>query len=186
MSQNQFTFFGHCICKFDFRVEPAFAVTSNPQLSDWSPENGYDENSNTSQYPLRMFGTSQKNALNLIVSSKRRDIDVVCSGASDEIIIRVTKPGEISPDTITDYFIQYFDNIMITIEAKITDTSDGLRNYELKQRQCFYQSERRLRFFRIYTKFNCDIECFTNYTKQECECVPFYMPSKKCFFSLMF
>lgn len=57
-------------------------------------------------------------------------------------------------------------------------TSEGLRNYKPEQRKCFYQSERRLHFFKMYTQDNCEKECLANLTKTMCGCVKFSMPSK--------
>jgi amiloride-sensitive sodium channel len=45
------------------------------------------------------------------------------------------------------------------------------------RRQCYFQNERHLKFFRIYTKANCEMECLTNLTLRYCNCSRFYMPS---------
>ncbi|XP_044262688.1 pickpocket protein 28-like [Tribolium madens] len=62
-------------------------------------------------------------------------------------------------------------------EATITDSS--LKNYAPHRRKCFYSYERPLKFFKIYTKQNCDTECLANFTLKRCGCVPFYMPFEK-------
>lgn len=50
----------------------------------------------------------------------------------------------------------------------------------VRRRQCFFNNERYLRFFKLYTQANCELECLTNHTLKECSCVKFSMPSK-CF-----
>lgn len=45
------------------------------------------------------------------------------------------------------------------------------------RRGCYYQNERKLKFFQVYTEDNCYLECLTNYTERICKCVAFYMPS---------
>ncbi|KAG7308200.1 hypothetical protein JYU34_006869 [Plutella xylostella] len=57
-----------------------------------------------------------------------------------------------------------------------TTTSHNLRKYHPEVRQCYFQSERFLRYFHIYTQNNCMLECRANYTFHRCECVPFYLP----------
>lgn len=44
------------------------------------------------------------------------------------------------------------------------------------RRQCYFQKEKYLRYFRSYTQSNCELECLTNYTLKSCGCVKFYMP----------
>lgn len=33
-----------------------------------------------------------------------------------------------------------------------------------------------MRFFKVYTQTNCELECLTNYTLAKCNCVAFSMP----------
>lgn len=47
------------------------------------------------------------------------------------------------------------------------------------RRQCFFNSERYLRFFKHYTQHNCELECLANYTMKTCGCVKFSMPRDK-------
>lgn len=44
------------------------------------------------------------------------------------------------------------------------------------RRGCLFSRERHLKFFQIYTKCNCEIECISNYTHSKCGCVQFHMP----------
>lgn len=43
-------------------------------------------------------------------------------------------------------------------------------------RQCYFEHERYLRYFKVYTQANCELECLTNYTMFKCNCVTFTMP----------
>ncbi|CRL07759.1 CLUMA_CG020713, isoform A [Clunio marinus] len=56
--------------------------------------------------------------------------------------------------------------VMITI-------NEDVESLELNERKCFLKGEKRLRFFKTYTKRNCEIECFANYTESICHCVTF-------------
>ncbi|CRL07765.1 CLUMA_CG020719, isoform A [Clunio marinus] len=56
--------------------------------------------------------------------------------------------------------------VMITI-------NEDVESLGLNERKCFLKGEKRLRFFKTYTKCNCEIECFSNYTESICHCVPF-------------
>lgn len=47
-----------------------------------------------------------------------------------------------------------------------------------ENRRCFSDGEKRLKFFRIYSKKNCEHECLSNEMLATCGCVPFYMIRK--------
>lgn len=44
------------------------------------------------------------------------------------------------------------------------------------RRGCFFDAERYLKYFQIYTESNCWLECLTNRTLFLCQCVFYYMP----------
>lgn len=64
----------------------------------------------------------------------------------------------------------------ISVVPTLTYTSTELRGYTPSQRQCFFNSERRLFFFKFYAQHNCEAECLSNYTKIKCGCVKFSSP----------
>lgn len=72
----------------------------------------------------------------------------------------------ISPDT----------HYTIWVKPEVTSTSADLRKYKPQKRNCYFSDEKHLKFYKIYTKQNCIIECIVNYTLQKCGCGPFYMP----------
>lgn len=47
---------------------------------------------------------------------------------------------------------------------------------QCERRQCFFNEERYLQFFKVYTQQNCELECLTNFTLSQCGCVKFSMP----------
>lgn len=55
---------------------------------------------------------------------------------------------------------------------------DALKSWSPEQRNCFLEHEKKLKFFKIYTRINCEHECLSEAMLQACDCVPFYMISK--------
>jgi D-serine dehydratase len=51
---------------------------------------------------------------------------------------------------------------MLWIEPKMIVTAPELRNLPVSKRQCYFNNERYLRFFRYYTQNNCETECLAN------------------------
>lgn len=64
----------------------------------------------------------------------------------------------------------------IVITPNIADASDQIRQVPIKQRQCVFADEIRLRYFRTYSRKNCEMECESRILIKTCGCVLFYMP----------
>lgn len=85
-------------------------------------------------------------------------------------------PGEI-PQVTTNYFrIASGQGTTINIRPTVIQTSTSLKRYTYKQRQCYFDGEKDLQFFKVYTQSNCEMECLANYTLRKCGCVKFSMP----------
>lgn len=92
--------------------------------------------------------------------------------------VYLTMPGETIEMAKFTMRVPLSEVVKISIKPLLTKTSKHLRNYKPSERQCFFNFERRLHFYRLYTEHNCVAECLTNYTLQECQCAKFSMPSE--------
>ncbi|XP_060654838.1 pickpocket protein 28 [Drosophila nasuta] len=148
----------------------------NRMNSEWSVESGYNINAKTETYPNRVLGPGAKAGLYLFLGGMELDFDDMCRGPVQGFKILLHTPGEV-PQVAKQYFRIPFDQeVLISIRPKIITTSDGLKYYEPQRRQCYFQDERHLRYFNIYSQSNCELECLANYTLKVCECVKFSMP----------
>lgn len=175
-----------CYVCMHFRMATGLmTVKTRPNPSNWSMEAGYKYDYGDIEYPNRVPETGWKYGLDLILSVNKRDHDPFCEiGASGGFDINIEAPVEMTG--LHNYFgrdLQYFRRIKLftdhtmKIKATLFDISDGLSKYKPEQRECYLNSDRSLRFFKTYTMNNCNWECKANYTKQECDCVRFDMPS---------
>lgn len=64
----------------------------------------------------------------------------------------------------------------MSVKPNMITTSSGLADYAPERRQCYFNDERQLKFFKVYTQSNCELECLANYTLKACGCVKFSMP----------
>lgn len=64
-------------------------------------------------------------------------------------------------------------HLEVLIKPAVIKSDDSLKTLTPAERSCYFQEERKLQFFKIYTKRNCEIECFSNYSRETCGCVPF-------------
>ncbi|KAG5667492.1 hypothetical protein PVAND_015472 [Polypedilum vanderplanki] len=63
-------------------------------------------------------------------------------------------------------------DILITLE--IIKSDEGLQTIPINVRKCVFQGEKKLKYFKIYTQKNCEIECLSRLAYYDCGCVPFY------------
>lgn len=88
----------------------------------------------------------------------------------------VHSPGEF-PRAIQNFVsIPLECEVTITVKPVMMTTAADLARYSTDIRQCYFNNERTLKFFKSYTRRNCDHECFTNFTLAVCGCVKPSMP----------
>lgn len=88
------------------------------------------------------------------------------------------RPDELKYAAVRSYEIEAGRRVLILVEPSVVATPKYLKKYHSKHRECFFSEEHPLRFFKIYTKNNCDQECLSNFTKISCGCVRFSMPRR--------
>ncbi|XP_055911783.1 pickpocket protein 28 [Eupeodes corollae] len=143
---------------------------------EWNLEDGYSDEAGPETFPHRVLGAGARAGLFLVLKGMESDLDQLCRGPVQGFKILLHTPGEV-PQVSQQYFRIPFDQeVLISIKPKIITTSDGLKHYEPMRRQCYFQKERYLRFFKVYTQSNCELECLSNFTLKECGCVKFSMP----------
>ncbi|RZF48039.1 hypothetical protein LSTR_LSTR002105 [Laodelphax striatellus] len=59
----------------------------------------------------------------------------------------------------------------IVVTPKLVLTSDDLKSWLPEERGCYYNHERKLRYFKYYTQNNCNTECEINATLEKCNCL---------------
>lgn len=152
-------------------------VDNNPNVTNWSLEGGYDDETNKDYYPNRIFNAMPGGALNIDLHLSNQDLKATCRNIKSAYRIFLHVPGEVPNMSRNVIQVAPSEIAEFSVKATLTTTSEGLRSYEPSRRQCFFSSDRQLRFFKIYTQSNCEAECLSNFTKQECGCVRFFMPS---------
>lgn len=153
-------------------------VKNNLNVTQWSLDSGYANESAEENYPIQAIHKGRSNLI-LALKIDPKDIEYQCRSYDKGFKMILTMPGEAVDISQNSLRLSIFDQNTIQIIPKLSITSDGLRSYKPNQRQCFYSSDHPLRFFKIYTKKNCEAECMANFTRIECGCVKFSMPSKK-------
>lgn len=123
-----------------------------------------------------MFGASD--GLFVYMGMFDKDIDYLCGGAVQGFKLLLHTTGEIPQISKYFYRIPLDHEVIVSVKPILMTTAKSLENYAPDRRQCFFEKERRLTFFKVYTQRNCELECITNNTVKRCGCASFSMPSK--------
>lgn len=73
------------------------------------------------------------------------------------------------------YFFERQDVATIDVGTKLTIIDKALESWTPEQRNCLMEDEKKLKFFKIYSKVNCEHECLSQASLDICGCIPFYM-----------
>lgn len=66
----------------------------------------------------------------------------------------------------------------VVLSNTIIRTSPKIKQWAPELRNCYFQHEKQLKFFKVYTQHNCEVECRANHTLSQCGCTAYYQPSK--------
>ncbi|KAG4070463.1 hypothetical protein HA402_005695 [Bradysia odoriphaga] len=159
-------------------ISSDFLQRNRNVASSWDLTSGYNQTvaHEPQMYPYRVLAAGSRGGLFVLLRLYEENLDYICKGPVQGFKILLHPPGE-SPQLSRQYFrVPLLQEVLVSVKPNMMETSDGLRRYNPNRRQCFFNSERYLRFFKVYTQHNCELECLANYTLKTCGCVRFSMP----------
>lgn len=74
-------------------------------------------------------------------------------------------PANELPINVDIEFIDYLSFYDILIIPDVIKADKSLELLDVKFRKCFFDDERKLRIFKIYTQKNCELECISHVGK---------------------
>ena len=84
-------------------------------------------------------------------------------------------PRDIDDDNSFDFF--YGQDLEVLITPEVIKSEESLRKFTPKKRNCYFEGEKVLKMFKIYSRKNCEMECLADFYLQndKTECVPYYV-----------
>lgn len=150
--------------------------SANQRSSNWNIDDGYETKAEDEKpYPYRVIGAGLQYSLIVILKINKYDIDPLCGGKTQGFRIGFHSPGDIARVKKNFFDLSPKQAVFYSIEPKYIETTKEVRKFTPHQRQCFLNTERKLRFYRQYTRNNCLLECLSNYILAQCGCVRFSM-----------
>lgn len=96
----------------------------------------------------------------------------------DGVRIIVHNTDEFPTNPKQNYFMPLQSVVDISIDLQVILVDDDFRSMSLSKRNCFFPGEKHLKYFRVYTKANCEQESLSLEIVKACGCAPFYLISK--------
>ncbi|XP_065345463.1 pickpocket protein 28-like [Cloeon dipterum] len=141
---------------------------------DWTPESGYPWSHHQQALPWRAIGAGKHLGLTVVLDCEKHEY--FCSStASIGFKLLLHSPVETPKLQSFGFAIRPGTENFVSIQPKIRKANPAVVDVPLAKRNCYFASERYLRFYRTYTQHNCVQECEANYTVSICGCVLFYM-----------
>lgn len=131
-----------------------------------------------------MLDVGLQYSLTIIMKVNNNDIDYLCGGTVQGFKIGFHSPMDIPRELKKFVQLSPRQAALYVIEPKLTVATNETRDYEAHERRCFFSHEHKLRFFQQYTQSNCEMECLSNYSLAQCDCVHFSMLRMWIFFVL--
>jgi amiloride-sensitive sodium channel len=91
----------------------------------------------------------------------------------------VHSPNEAPASFEIEEMIQflYGYDLEVLITPEVIQTDNDLKSIDPKERGCFFQGERKLKYFKVYSRRNCELECLSDYLSsfEDFNCTQFHM-----------
>ncbi|XP_017046078.1 pickpocket protein 28 isoform X2 [Drosophila ficusphila] len=146
------------------------------QHAPWTLETGYAHGSDVETFPARVLSAGARSGIFLALQSFKQEVDYACRGPVQGFKVLLHAPDDVPQVSKQFVRIPMGKEVLIAVKPSMITMSSGIAEYHPLRRQCFLSHERSLRFFKVYTESNCQLECLANFTLTKCGCVKFSMP----------
>ncbi|KAL3273919.1 hypothetical protein HHI36_015345 [Cryptolaemus montrouzieri] len=144
---------------------------------DWSPGRGFNQEKIEDNFPRRAFLNGAKNSLIIALLTNKTDIYYSCREfALQGMRVSLHMPAKIPRPSQVFFSVGLNRLTTVSVTPSYMTTTSAIRTYNPHRRNCYFEQERKLKFFKLYNQGNCDFECWSNYTVEKCGCAQFYMP----------
>jgi amiloride-sensitive sodium channel len=145
------------------------------QNSSWQLEKEY-ESMKVKVYPRRVLGSGLQSGLSVQLKLNKSMLCSSCALGLQGFRVALHMPVELPELSKQFYNIPFKRETNLIVKPNMIYASKDIRDYEPNARHCYFSKERKLKYYRIYTKANCELECKADYVSSQCGCVKFFMP----------
>lgn len=133
----------------------------------------------TNGKPKRILGSGISAGLEIILNGTYAGSKKNCSDYSAGFMMDMHSSNDIPKVSHRVLKIPLNQELAVAVRSTVMTTSDALVDYPSNVRQCYFDGEKDLKFFKTYTQLNCEMESLTNFTLDMCGCIRIGMPFDK-------
>lgn len=156
-------------------MDPSISLPYHGNASEWFLDKDYVSRQ-LNAYPRRIIGSGLQSGLSVELRIKTSDINHGCKRGIKGFRLSLHTPIEIPEMSKHFYRIPFKKLTTIMVTPDNIYASKVIKNYDPISRQCYFDYERELKFFKTYAKSSCELECLADQTLTLCGCVKFSMP----------
>lgn len=123
-------------------------------------------------YPLHTGANARDGLEFLFLKGEQKGIKL-CTSASFLIHSPFELPNAFDTSEYCNF--DYEKIITVSIFPEVVFTDESLKSIDPKTRNCYFDGEKNLKFFKIYSKNNCEMECLAEYAMEKCNCTPYHL-----------
>lgn len=153
-------------------IAPYMKLPNHGKPSDWFLEKDY-ESSKLKVYPHRVIGSGIQSGLLVDLKMKKSEM---CMKGVQGFRLSLHTPAEVPQVSKDFYSIPLQKQTTVSVKPHMIYSSKNIKDYDPNSRQCFLKHEKKLKFYKVYAKSSCELECLTEKTLFSCGCVKFSMP----------
>lgn len=143
--------------------------------SNWSMQDGYATEA-TNYYPKRALSSGTRGGLIVTMRFNKNVFKTSCLVGQKGFKVILHTPGDIPNVKKQSFQSSLNQRTIVIVKPSMITTSQNLARTKPGRRQCYFEGEKKLKFFKNYTQNNCELECRANYTLRACGCVKYFMP----------
>ncbi|KAL1502784.1 hypothetical protein ABEB36_007881 [Hypothenemus hampei] len=146
--------------------------------SNWSLNRGYSQDIGRGTYPRNVSFSGATNGLDVDLYVNNDFNDPFCRPfwtlQGFKVILHT--PSSVPRLSQEHLYLPISKLLIGAIKPIVINTSEKVKNFSPEKRNCYFENESPLKYFRNYTQNNCELDCLARYTLYWCDCVAFYMP----------
>jgi acid-sensing ion channel, other len=126
-------------------------------------------------YPLKSSAKPGNGLKMRFVGNEKIDREARCTTMS--FIVHSPHEAAASFEIEEMYQFLYGYDLEVLITPEIIQTDEDLKDIDPNERGCFFQGEKKLKYFKVYSRRNCELECISDYLGSliAFNCSQFYM-----------
>lgn len=155
-------------------VDESLRTPKHGLAAEWFLDKDY-ESMKLRTFPHRVVGSGLHSGLSIELKLNKSDLNPGCKRGLWGFRLALHTPAELPHMSNLFYSIPLNHQTTIAVKPHSIYSSKDVKGYDPESRKCYFNDEKFLKYFKVYSKSSCELECLSNYVLSTCGCVKFSM-----------